>query len=227
MLLVKGFRIVWENSVFLSVSESIDAMSLRKQRASREHGCRSRCAWPKCTGFLIASMQSAYCIYEKSTQHSCILTWAAYNFPMLKTGDKAPAWSGSDQDGVERSSDAYKGKWLLLYFYPKDDTPGCTTEACGLRDHFGKLQHRIAIVGVSADSILSHEKFAKKHRLPFTLIADTGRRIIKAFGANGMIMPKRISFLIRPDGMIEKIYPSVDCAKHAEEIDKDLDALGA
>jgi peroxiredoxin Q/BCP len=146
---------------------------------------------------------------------------------MLKIADKAPAWSGADQDGVERSSDAYRGKWMLLYFYPKDDTPGCTTEACGLRDHFGKLQHRIAIVGVSADSIASHEKFAKKYRLPFTLIADPSRQIIKAYGADGMIMSKRISFLIRPDGTIAKIYPSVDCAKHAAEISKDLDEFTA
>ncbi len=145
---------------------------------------------------------------------------------MLKVGSSAPAWQGLDQDGVERSSDAYKGKWVLLYFYPKDDTPGCTKEACGFRDGFATLRKRIEIVGVSADSVESHQKFAQKYRLPFTIVADPSRTIIKAYGADGIIMAKRTSFLIRPTGEIAKIYLKVDPEKHPEEIDSDLNTLG-
>jgi peroxiredoxin Q/BCP len=145
---------------------------------------------------------------------------------MLKVGSKAPVWQGLDQDGVERSSDSYKGKWVLLYFYPKDDTPGCTKEACGFRDDFTTLRKRIEIVGVSADSVESHQKFAQKYRLPFTIVADPSRTIIKAYGADGIIMAKRTSFLIRPTGEIAKIYLKVDPEKHPEEIDSDLNTLG-
>jgi peroxiredoxin Q/BCP len=146
---------------------------------------------------------------------------------MLTLDTPAPAWLGLDQDGVQHSSDDYRGQWLLLYFYPKDDTPGCTKEACGIRDRFGSLSKKVAIVGVSADSVQSHKSFVEKYRLPFTLIADTSKTIIKTYGASGIPFAKRISFLVRPDGTIAKIYPSVDPAVHAEEIERDVDNLSA
>ena len=145
---------------------------------------------------------------------------------MLRVGERAPAWAGLDQEEVSRSSYEYKGKWLLLYFYPKDDTPGCTAEACAFRDHFGKLQHRIMIIGISADDVESHKKFAQKYRLPFTIIADPNRTIIKAYGADGIIMAKRTSFLIRPTGEIAKVYSRVEPEKHAEEVDQDVRSYG-
>jgi peroxiredoxin Q/BCP len=144
---------------------------------------------------------------------------------MLNIGDTAPAWTAQDQDGKSHASAEYAGKWLLLYFYPKDDTPGCTAEACGFRDQYDKLKNRITVVGISSDSTDSHNEFAKKYSLPFTLLADPDHVIIKAFGADGIFLPKRVSFLIDPQGVIKKIYHSFDTKNHAEEILKDLDVL--
>ena len=144
---------------------------------------------------------------------------------MLLEGNAAPAWTGSDQAGVRRSSDEYAGSWLLLYFYPEDDTPGCTTEACGFRDQFRTFQGRATIVGVSADGIDSHKKFSEKYHLPFTLIADPDKQIMTAYGA-GTDFRKRVTFLINPAGVIEKIYQGFDVKEHADVIDGDLRALG-
>lgn len=141
---------------------------------------------------------------------------------MLKEGDKAPF------------VDAYEGQWLLLYFYPKDDTPGCTKEACAFRDHFKELGKRgVAIVGVSKDSETSHEKFREKYELPFDLIADTDLKWNKAYGAwqlkkfmgREYMGTARISYLIDPKGKIAKVYPKVKAAKHAEEVLQDMKDL--
>lgn len=145
---------------------------------------------------------------------------------MVKEGELAPAWKGLDQDGKPVSSAAHSGKWLLLYFYPMDDTPGCTIEACGFRDSYASLSKRIAIVGVSADDSASHRKFADKFQLPFTLLADTSKEAITAYGANGLLFPKRVTFLIDPNNVIRKIYQGFDATYHAAEVAKDLDALG-
>lgn len=130
----------------------------------------------------------------------------------------APSFSASDQDGNNQDLSDYKGKYLLLYFYPKDDTPGCTKEACSFRDHYDELKRYVEILGVSADSTVSHSKFKKKYSLPFPLLSDPDKKIIEAYGADGVIFPKRVSFLIGPDSKIVKVYPKVNPEKHAEEI---------
>lgn len=148
-----------------------------------------------------------------------------YTLCMLKEGDNAPVWDGSDQKNTQRSSSEFSGRWLLLYFYPKDDTPGCTIEACGFRDGYASLKDRIAIVGASADSAESHKAFTEKYQLPFTLVADPARTMLAAFGI-GTDLPKRATFLIDPLGTIRKIYQGFDTATHATDVQKDLEAFG-
>ena len=149
----------------------------------------------------------------------------------LTAGDAAPAFTLQDQEGKEHSLSQYRGSWVLVYFYPKDDTPGCTVEACGLRDQFpefGKLKAQV--FGVSADSVASHKKFSQKFKLPFPLLADPEKKMIQAYGAWGekKFMGKtymgihRTSFLIDPKGKIAKVYEKVKPDVHAEEILKDL-----
>lgn len=145
---------------------------------------------------------------------------------MMHVDSASPAWSGLDQDGKTRSSADYAGTWLLLYFYPKDDTPGCTIEACGFRDDYASLSGRISIVGVSKDDAESHRAFIKKFSLPFPLIADTDKRMIADFGADGVVFPKRVTFLIDPTGIIKKIYHGFDAKDHSKDIAKDLKELG-
>ncbi len=126
----------------------------------------------------------------------------------------------------------YRGKWVLLYFYPKDDTSGCTVEACGLRDSFAELHKKNCVVlGVSADTGESHKLFADKHELPFPLLADTQRNVIEEYGA---VKPKekptssgiaRVSYLIDPKGLIAKVYPDVIPEGHAEEVVRDVETL--
>ncbi len=143
----------------------------------------------------------------------------------LTKGSSAPDWQAIDQDGKSHTLMNYRGKWVLLYFYPKDDTPGCTTEACGFRDAFSDLASQVTILGVSADSQESHQKFANKYTLPFALLADADRVIITAYGATADQLGKRVSFLIDPSGTIDKIYTGIDCAKHAAQILSDRKAL--
>ncbi len=153
---------------------------------------------------------------------------------MLKLKSKAPQFNLSDQEGKIHSLADYKGKWVLVYFYPKDDTPGCTKEACSIRDawpDFRKL--KCVVLGVSADSAKSHDNFAKKYKLPFTLLADENKEVIKAYGAwqkkkfmgKEYMGVKRMSYLIDPEGKIAKIYPDVKAAEHAQEVLKDLESL--
>ena len=150
---------------------------------------------------------------------------------MPGVGDQAPAFSLSDQDGTIHTLDQYRGRYLLLYFYPKDDTPGCTKEACALRDadpDFSKLD--AAVLGVSADTVKSHKKFVEKYALTFPLLADEDRKAVEAYGVWGpkkfmgreYIGIKRTSFLIDPAGKIAKVYESVKPEKHAEEVLGDL-----
>ena len=139
---------------------------------------------------------------------------------MLNTGTQAPTFSALDQNGITQTLEDFKGKWVLLYFYPKDDTSGCTKEACGLRDNYDALQKYATILGVSADSVESHKKFQEKYHLPFTLLADTKREIINTYGAGGFF--KRISYLINPQGVIAKTYEKVNPTYHAREILHDL-----
>jgi len=146
---------------------------------------------------------------------------------MLKAGDKAPDFTLADQQGNLHNLADYKGGWLLIYFYPKDFTSGCTTEACSLRDNFSSLKDKLQLVGISADSVESHKSFSEKYNLPFMLLSDPKRKAIKSYGTNGLIFAKRTSFLINPKGVIEKIYEKVDPSSHAEEIIKDVSLLAS
>lgn len=151
-----------------------------------------------------------------------------------REGDKAPDFSAPDQDGRVRSLGDYKGEWMLLYFYPKDDTPGCTVEACTFRDEFEAFGDAgLTVVGVSTDSVKSHGKFALKHKLPFTLLADEDKKIVEAYGVWGKkkfmgreyMGTNRWSFLIDPKGKIAKFYGTVKPATHAQEVLADLAEL--
>src|SRR5262245_31849237 len=145
----------------------------------------------------------------------------------LKEGDKAPDFTAITNEGSKVSLSDFQGKNVILYFYPRDDTPGCTKEACAFRDEFAKVQKKGAVVlGVSTDSPKSHAKFVKKYELPFSLLADEEKKIVQAYGVWG---PKsfmgmkftgthRITFLIGPDGRIKKIWPRVKPAEHAREV---------
>lgn len=150
-----------------------------------------------------------------------------------QAGSIAPDFTLPDQDGIERSLSAYRGQTVLLYFYPKDDTPGCTKEACAIRDSFPAFDSsKAAVLGISPDSVKSHKKFAEKYGLPFTLLADEGHRVADEYGVWGKkkFMGReyegvlRTSFLIGPDGKILKVYESVKPEQHAAEVLADLEA---
>ncbi len=146
---------------------------------------------------------------------------------MLTEGQIAPQFTLSNQDGVHRMLSDFIGSWVILYFYPKDDTPGCTTEACTFRDNFPFYEEvGIAVVGISKDSPESHKKFKERYELPFELLSDPEGITIRAYGAEketGGVA--RISYLMRPDGTIAKAYPTVSPATHAEEVLRDMTAL--
>lgn len=146
-----------------------------------------------------------------------------YTMHMLQPNTPAPGFSLLAQDNQTYTLEQFKGKWVLLYFYPKDDTPGCTKEACTIRDQFAEFEKLgIVVLGVSADTAERHKEFADKYHLPFLLLADTEKESIKAYGADGLLFTKRISYLISPDGMIAQVYPDVDPASHAGQILQDV-----
>lgn len=145
---------------------------------------------------------------------------------MLDVGINAPDFSLPDQDGVMHTLSQHRGSWVLLYFYPKDETPGCTTEACMLRDAWTEFQEQgIVVLGLSHDTVESHKKFAKKHRLPFPLLADTKKEVIKLYRSQAGFLTRRTSYLIDPQGQIVKTYPSVEPEKHAAEILEEVKLL--
>jgi len=146
---------------------------------------------------------------------------------VLKEGDKAPAFSGLDQNGKKVALKDFKGKKLALYFYPQDGTPTCTVQACNLRDHYPALQKAgYDVVGVSPDDVKKHKKFETKHELPFTLIADTSHEILEKYGVWGekMLYGRkymgviRTTFLIDEKGKIERIIAKPKSKEHASEI---------
>ena len=150
--------------------------------------------------------------------------------PILKIGDDAPTFTLPDSQGNQVNLSNYTGKWLVLYFYPKDDTPGCTTEACHFRDDFKFLESLGAkVVGVSIDDSFSHKKFAEKYNLPFPLLSDSSGEVASRYGAlnNFLVikLAKRYTYLINPQGKIAKIYLSIDTSKHSQEIIEDLKTL--
>ncbi|HVZ97925.1 MAG TPA: thioredoxin-dependent thiol peroxidase [Chitinophagaceae bacterium] len=149
----------------------------------------------------------------------------------LTEGDKAPVFKAKDQNGKVVSLSDYKGKKVVLYFYPEDDTPTCTDEACNLRDNFALLKkHGLVVLGVSPDDEKSHKKFEQKYKLPFTLIADPGKKIIDQYGIWGeknlygrkFMGVHRTTFIIDEKGIIQKIFKKPRSKKHSEEILKAL-----
>jgi thioredoxin-dependent peroxiredoxin len=145
----------------------------------------------------------------------------------LQPGDKAPAFTGIDQNGKTISLNDFKGKKLVLYFYPEDDTPTCTKQACNLRDNYSLLQqHKIEIVGVSEDGVAKHKKFETKHHLPFRMIADETHEVINAFDVWGkkLFMGKiydgiiRTTFLIDEKGIIKEVINRPNTGDHSREI---------
>jgi peroxiredoxin Q/BCP len=149
-----------------------------------------------------------------------------------KVGEPAPDFRLQDQNGDWHELADYQDKWLAVYFYPKDDTPGCTTEACNFRDNIYAFKRIGAeVVGISLDDVESHKKFAEEYKLPFTLLADVSGETVKAYGVMGsfmlMDMAKRQSFLIDPEGNIAKHYAKVNPDQHTQEVLADLEALMA
>lgn len=148
----------------------------------------------------------------------------------LQVGQPAPPFSLSDQNGKTQQLTAYQGRWTVVYFYPKDDTPGCTKEACNFRDDIAKLRALGAqVLGISVDSAKSHARFAQKHGLPFPLLADTEGAVSKSYGAFRSLGPlqfsRRHTFIINPAGHIAKIYRSVDPDSHSADVIADLKTL--
>jgi peroxiredoxin Q/BCP len=151
----------------------------------------------------------------------------------LKEGDKAPDFTAPTNGGGKISLAKFKGKHVVLYFYPRDDTPGCTKEACAFRDHFAAIKKKGAVVlGVSVDSVKAHDKFVNKFKLPFTLVSDEDKKIVEAYGVWGekqfmgrkYLGTHRVTFLIGPDGCIKKIWPTVKPEEHAAEVLVALDS---
>lgn len=151
-------------------------------------------------------------------------------------GQPAPAFTLFDQDGVARSLKDFIGFWVLVYFYPKDNTPGCTSEACSLRDSLPNFSSVKAVVlGISADTVESHKKFSEKYTLPFRLLADPTHNVIESYGfwqekkflGRAYFGTVRSSVLVRPDGTVAKVYEQVKPAAHAAIVLQDLAMLQA
>jgi len=145
----------------------------------------------------------------------------------LKQGEKAPVFEGEDQNGKAVSLNDFKGKKVILYFYPKDDTPGCTAQACNLRDNYQELiQKGFQVVGISTDSVKSHKKFEDKYSLPFPLIADEEKKIVeqysvwgeKKFMGKNYMGTNRTTFLIDEDGTIKKIITKPDTKNQTRQV---------
>ncbi|HEX7047801.1 MAG TPA: peroxiredoxin [Gammaproteobacteria bacterium] len=158
-------------------------------------------------------------------------------FPLLATagegpevGNVAPDFRLQDQDGDWHSLENYRDQWVVLYFYPKDDTPGCTTEACNFRDDIYRYKAKgVAVLGVSLDDVASHQEFAEKYELPFPLLADIEHDAAKKYDVLTTLGPmqfaKRETFLIDPNGRIAKHYADVDPEAHAKVVLADLEKL--
>ena len=158
------------------------------------------------------------------------LVWAAQSMP--QAGQMAPAFKLLDQHGKWQSLDQYRGQWLVLYFYPKDFTPGCTTEVCKYRDDYLALRKQGAqVLAVSLDDVASHAAFAKKYHAPFPMLADNSHAVAKEYGVLASVIgihyAARTTFLIAPDGRIAKVYTGVDPETNSRQVLADLPALKA
>ncbi len=150
----------------------------------------------------------------------------------LAVGTAAPEFELSDQNGQLHSLEDYRDQWVVLYFYPKDETPGCTTEACEFRDNiFAYKDLNAQILGISLDDVESHKAFAENHGLPFPLLADVEGEVSTAYGVKtrmfGMTVAKRQTFIIGPDGIIMMHYEKVKPAEHSKQVLADLEELNA
>ena len=148
----------------------------------------------------------------------------------IKVGSKAPDFILSDQNSIQHQLSDYAGSWVILYFYPKDDTPGCTTQACDFRDAVKRIiASKSNVFGVSLDSVESHKRFADKNNLPFSLLSDESGEVSKAYESLNNFMSfksaKRNTFIIDPDGKIAKIYISVKPSTHSQMVLNDLNQL--
>ena len=153
---------------------------------------------------------------------------------MLKENTKAPAFSLMDEDEVVHKLSDYKGKWLVLYFYPKDNTSGCTKQACAIAEVYGEFEYlEVPVLGVSKDSPASHRKFKEKHDLPFTLLSDESTKMMQQYDVwkeKSMYGRKymgtvRSTYIINPEGVIVSVYPKVSPVEHALELLKDIKEL--
>jgi peroxiredoxin Q/BCP len=158
-------------------------------------------------------------------RHAC----AAEGPPAV--GDTAPTFTLPDQTGKPVSLADFRGKWVVLYFYPKDGTPGCTTEACEFRDNvFAFRKEGATILGISVDDVASHKKFAADHQLPFTLLADSEKKVARRYGVlhrmlGLMELARRETFIVDPEGRVAKHYREVDPGSHSKQVLADLKAL--
>jgi len=148
----------------------------------------------------------------------------------IKVGSKAPNFILSDQNSIQHQLSDYEGSWVILYFYPKDDTPGCTTQACDFRDAVKRIiASKSNVFGVSLDSVESHKRFADKNNLPFSLLSDESGEVSEAYDSLNNFMSfksaKRNTFIIDPDGKVAKIYLSVKPSTHSQMVLNDLNQL--
>jgi len=163
---------------------------------------------------------------------ACLTLFNVARADLLAVDSPAPVFELHDQNGESHTIQDYQGKWLVLYFYPKDDTPGCTTEACAFRDEYKVITElNTQVLGVSVDDQESHAAFAEKYSLPFPLLADTGGIVAKSYGALASLGPvkfaKRHTIIISPEGQVKKVYRSVNASRHSQEVIADLKALRA
>jgi len=177
---------------------------------------------------MLARSVSRFAVISAFT--AAVLVFAATTFATPATGSAAPAFRLQDQKGDWHSLEDYRGKWLVLYFYPKDMTPGCTTQACDFRDNIFAFRDAGAVIlGVSVDDVESHKKFAEEHGLPFTILADPEKKTAADYGVlkkmYGMELANRETFLIDPQGKIAKHYPSVNPNGHSQLVLNDLKEL--
>jgi peroxiredoxin Q/BCP len=158
----------------------------------------------------------------------------SHSIDRLDVGTEAPNFTAPTQDGTSISLRDYHGEWVVLYFYPKDDTPGCTTQACNLRDGYTRLQEEgLAVIGVSEDDVASHEDFATKHDLPFPLVADPDHEVLNAYGVYGersmfgntFMGTKRTTYLIDPEGVIRHVFKRPKTDAHTDEVLEKYEAL--
>jgi len=177
------------------------------------------------TGTRIGSVIALYC--------ACLIAASAACAAIPDVGSSAPAFHLQDQAGAWHDLKDYRGKWVVLYFYPKDDTPGCTTQACEFRDNiFAFNKVGAVILGISVDDVASHKQFAEEHGLPFTLLADSTKETAKSYGvlrsALGLMeIASRETFIIDPQGRVAKHYASVDPKGHSQMVLADLKVLQA